>query len=165
MIRSTSDWHSASVPLHIAALSPPVDVDGSWDWCELVINTRCSSLRNSTISVDKSNIYTCTDTIRWHWLLTHWPTGAIGVQYTENHQGFGSKISFLDFWKVPENSNFHWKFRKQHKHTHTRLTTIFSGTTRGLSAGCWGLSAGYQPRPQVVDRGTTARYGGQLRYI
>jgi len=22
-----------------------------------------------------------------------------------------------------------------------------------------------QPRPQVVDRGTTARYGGQLRYI
>jgi len=28
-----------------------------------------------------------------------------------------------------------------------------------------GLSAGYQPRPQVVDRGTTARYGGQLRYI
>jgi len=33
----------------------------------------------------------------------------------------------------------------------------------GLS--CWGLSAGYQPRPQVVDRGTTARYGGQLRYI
>ena len=27
------------------------------------------------------------------------------------------------------------------------------------------LSAGYQPRPQVVDRGTTARYGGQLRYI
>jgi len=29
----------------------------------------------------------------------------------------------------------------------------------------WGLSAGYQPRPQVVDRGTTARYGGQLRYI
>ena len=35
----------------------------------------------------------------------------------------------------------------------------------GLSAGCWGLSAGYQPRPQVVDRGTTARYGGQLRYI
>ena len=27
---------------------------------------------------------------------------------------------------------------------------------------CWGLSAGYQPRPQVVDRGTTARYGGQL---
>jgi len=30
---------------------------------------------------------------------------------------------------------------------------------------CWGLSAGYQPRPQVVDRGTTARYGGQLRYI
>jgi len=37
---------------------------------------------------------------------------------------------------------------------------------RGLSAGYrWGLSAGYQPRPQVVDRGTTARYGGQLRYI
>ena len=34
-----------------------------------------------------------------------------------------------------------------------------------LYAGCWGLSAGYQPRPQVVDRGTTARYGGQLRYI
>jgi len=33
-----------------------------------------------------------------------------------------------------------------------------------LQAG-WGLSAGYQPRPQVVDRGTTARYGGQLRYI
>jgi len=29
----------------------------------------------------------------------------------------------------------------------------------------WGLSAGYQPRPQVVDRGTTPRYGGQLRYI
>jgi len=29
----------------------------------------------------------------------------------------------------------------------------------------WGLSAGYQLRPQVVDRGTTARYGGQLRYI
>ena len=29
----------------------------------------------------------------------------------------------------------------------------------------WGLAAGYQPRPQVVDRGTTARYGGQLRYI
>jgi len=28
----------------------------------------------------------------------------------------------------------------------------------------WGLAAGYQPRPQVVDRGTTARYGGQLRY-
>jgi len=27
------------------------------------------------------------------------------------------------------------------------------------------VSAGYQPRPQVVDRGTTARYGGQLRYI
>jgi len=34
----------------------------------------------------------------------------------------------------------------------------------GCSTG-WGLSAGYQPRPQVVDRGTTARYGGQLRYI
>ena len=32
-------------------------------------------------------------------------------------------------------------------------------------AESWGLSAGYQPRPQVVDRGTTARYGGQLRYI
>ena len=29
---------------------------------------------------------------------------------------------------------------------------------------CWGLAAGYQPRPQVVDRGTTTRYGGQLRY-
>ena len=29
----------------------------------------------------------------------------------------------------------------------------------------WGLAAGYQLRPQVVDRGTTARYGGQLRYI
>jgi len=29
----------------------------------------------------------------------------------------------------------------------------------------WVLAAGYQPRPQVVDRGTTARYGGQLRYI
>jgi len=28
----------------------------------------------------------------------------------------------------------------------------------------WGLAAGYQPRPQVVDRGTTTRYGGQLRY-
>ena len=27
------------------------------------------------------------------------------------------------------------------------------------------LAAGYQPRPQLVDRGTTARYGGQLRYI
>jgi len=26
----------------------------------------------------------------------------------------------------------------------------------------WGLAAGYQPRPQVADRGTTARYGGQL---
>ena len=23
----------------------------------------------------------------------------------------------------------------------------------------------YQPRPHLVDRGTTARYGGQLRYI
>ena len=34
----------------------------------------------------------------------------------------------------------------------------------GVLSG-WGLSAGYQPRPQVVDRGTTARYGGQLRYI
>jgi len=34
-----------------------------------------------------------------------------------------------------------------------------------LDATSWGLSAGYQPRPQVVDRGTTARYGGQLRYI
>jgi len=30
---------------------------------------------------------------------------------------------------------------------------------------CWGLAAGYQPRPQVVDMGTNARYGGQLRYI
>jgi len=29
---------------------------------------------------------------------------------------------------------------------------------------CWGLAAGYQPRPQVVDRGTTTRYGGQLWY-
>jgi len=28
----------------------------------------------------------------------------------------------------------------------------------------WGLAAGYQPRPQVVDRGMTTRYGGQLRY-
>ena len=28
----------------------------------------------------------------------------------------------------------------------------------------WGLAAGYQPRPHVVDRGTTTRYGGQLRY-
>ena len=28
----------------------------------------------------------------------------------------------------------------------------------------WGLAAGYQPHPQVVDRGTTTRYGGQLRY-
>jgi len=27
-----------------------------------------------------------------------------------------------------------------------------------------GLAAGYQPRPQVVDSGTTTRYGGQLRY-
>jgi len=35
----------------------------------------------------------------------------------------------------------------------------------GRISDCWGLSAGYQPRPQVVDRGTTARYGGQLRYI
>ena len=25
-----------------------------------------------------------------------------------------------------------------------------------------GLAAGYQPRPQVVDRGMTTRYGGQL---
>jgi len=32
-----------------------------------------------------------------------------------------------------------------------------------LSLG-WGLAAGYQPRPQLVDRGTTTRYGGQLRY-
>jgi len=36
---------------------------------------------------------------------------------------------------------------------------------RFITHYCWGLSAGYQPRPQVVDRGTTARYGGQLRYI
>jgi len=34
-----------------------------------------------------------------------------------------------------------------------------------LYCACWGLAAGYKPRPQVVDRGTTARYGGQLRYI
>ena len=34
-----------------------------------------------------------------------------------------------------------------------------------LLNACWGLATGYQPRPQVVDRGTTARYGGQLRYI
>jgi len=34
-----------------------------------------------------------------------------------------------------------------------------------ISAVCGGLAAGYQPRPQVVDRGTTARYGGQLRYM
>ena len=63
--------------------------------------------------------------------------------------------------------------------THTRLTALCAGLPG--SAGTrkvkpiwilpkqetvsWGLSAGYQPRPQVVDRGTTARYGGQLRYI
>jgi len=40
-----------------------------------------------------------------------------------------------------------------------KITLSFDGRI------CWGLSAGYQPRPQVVDRGTTARYGGQLRYI
>ena len=27
----------------------------------------------------------------------------------------------------------------------------------------WGRAAGYQPPPQVMDRGTTFRYGGQLR--
>jgi len=43
------------------------------------------------------------------------------------------------------------------------LFIIFIFLFTGFSG--WGLSAGYQPRPQVVDRGTTARYGGQLRYI
>ena len=47
------------------------------------------------------------------------------------------------------------------------VRVIFSSMFSCPFAGgfCWGLSAGYQPRPQVVDRGTTARYGGQLRYI
>jgi len=44
-------------------------------------------------------------------------------------------------------------------------SVFFKAVTRIYFQGCWGLSAGYQPRPQVVDRGTTARYGGQLRYI
>ena len=30
-------------------------------------------------------------------------------------------------------------------------------------AQCWGRAAGYQPPPQVADRGTTSRYGGQLQ--
>ena len=41
--------------------------------------------------------------------------------------------------------------RESHTHTHTHTHT-------------WGLAAGYQPRPHLVDRGTTTRYGGQLRY-
>jgi len=48
-----------------------------------------------------------------------------------------------------------------------------TGQTTGLAVNfcfsavnlTWGLAAGYQPHPQVVDRGTTARYGGQLQYI
>jgi len=43
------------------------------------------------------------------------------------------------------------------------LTSVFADVGV-LLQGC-GLAAGYQPRPQVVDRGTTARYGSQLRYI
>ena len=43
------------------------------------------------------------------------------------------------------------------------FTSVFADVG-ALLQGC-GLAAGYQPRPQVVDRGTTARYGGQLRYI
>ena len=50
------------------------------------------------------------------------------------------------------------------------------GELEGLSLNRWsvytnmeallgGLAASYQPHPLVVDRGTTARYGGQLRYI
>jgi len=40
-----------------------------------------------------------------------------------------------------------------------KLFSLFSLENLG-----WGLAAGYQPRPQVVDRGMTTRYGGQLRY-
>jgi len=47
---------------------------------------------------------------------------------------------------------------------HLNPPTSYLRFVQDLSTS-WGLSAGYQPRPQVVDRGTTARYGGQLRYI
>jgi len=56
----------------------------------------------------------------------------------------------------------------EHACRQTLIQTVpfFSYVFRVISfTECWGLSAGYQPRPQVVDRGTTARYGGQLRYI
>ena len=46
-----------------------------------------------------------------------------------------------------------------------RLAVYFLPFIVQWLAECWGLAAGYQLRPQVVDRGTTARYGGQLRYI
>jgi len=41
----------------------------------------------------------------------------------------------------------------------SNLTTILST----LYATCWGWAASYQPPPQVANRGTTFRYGGQLR--
>ena len=45
-----------------------------------------------------------------------------------------------------------WRINRQtESHTHTHTHT-------------WGLAAGYQPRPHLVDRGTTTRYGSQLRY-
>jgi len=47
--------------------------------------------------------------------------------------------------------------------TPTMVERVVAGCTSLLYVG--GLAAGYQPRPQVVDRGTTARYGGQLRYV
>ena len=46
------------------------------------------------------------------------------------------------------------------------MVTIPPHYSHKLGPRCrrWGLAAGYQPRPQLVDRGTTTRYGGQLRY-
>jgi len=72
------------------------------------------------------------------------------VAYTEQHNEQPEEVSMV--------SSTAEHFEIDLVYFHGKLVGAF------LQAS-WGLSAGYQPRPQVVDRGTTARYGGQLRYI
>ena len=47
----------------------------------------------------------------------------------------------------------------------TEISDAIWGVVWAQGAFCCGYGAGALPRPQVVDRGTTARYDGQLLYI
>jgi len=88
--------------------------------------------------------------MQWH-QLDHMQT--ICTFLTDNHTNTSS-LNFLD-----ADIQFILKY-------YVQISTEIKYQLDGfILLSCWGLSAGYQPRPQVVDRGTTARYGGQLRYI